>query len=244
MDVNEALKAYGLSEKEAAMYLAALSLGGASASDLALKSDLPRTLAYDLLERLIDKGLVTYTVKGSKKWFVAADPEELLRLLEEKKRLVAEVVPALLELQRTPGTSRPTVKIYEGIAGMKTMMNDLLRSGVKEMYAYGSSSISIRVVPAFIKDWHRRRQRLGVIEHIIYNDTPESRRLMNEKEHTMIEYKFMPVNVESPTATIIYGDVVVLQSWVGDAFAVAIKSELMANNQVRYFKELWKIAKE
>ena len=55
------------------------------------------------------------------------------------------------------------------------------------------------------------------------------------------EYKFMPIKLESPTATVIYGNKVVLQSWTKEPFAVMIENEEMAENQKRYFKELWKI---
>ncbi len=58
-----------------------------------------------------------------------------------------------------------------------------------------------------------------------------------------VTYKFMPITLESPTATIIYAGKVVLQSWTKNPFAVLIEDEQMAENQKRYFEELWKIAK-
>ena len=57
-----ALVNFGLSEKEAKVYLACLEIGDASANEISLKSDLPRTLVYDILERLIDSGLVSYAI--------------------------------------------------------------------------------------------------------------------------------------------------------------------------------------
>ncbi len=52
----------------------------------------------------------------------------------------------------------------------------------------------------------------------------------------------MPIELESPTATLIYGNKVVLQLWTKEPFAVLIEEERMAENQKRYFEELWKIA--
>ena len=55
MENIKALEKFGLSEKEAKVYLACLELGEDTASDISLKSNLPRTLIYDILEKLIDE---------------------------------------------------------------------------------------------------------------------------------------------------------------------------------------------
>jgi hypothetical protein len=125
-------------------------------------------------------------------------------------------------------------------------MNEILRSGIKEFYAYGSSKSSVPIMPAFIEEWHARRAKQRVLFHAIYNDTPEAHVRVKEFQHTLIHavYRFMPIHIHSPTATIIYGNCVMLQSWTKEPFAVVIESKEMAANQKRYFEELWKIAKK
>ncbi len=80
---------------------------------------------------------------------------------------------------------------------------------------------------------------------IIYNNTKQSREKVKSLTSSLkfTEFKFMPIELESPTATIIYSDKVILQSWASEPFAVMIKNKEMAENQRRYFEELWKIAK-
>ncbi len=246
IEILNRLEKFGLSEKEAKIYLACLELDDAVASDLALKSNLPRTLVYDLLERLIDLGLVSYAIKNNRKYFRAASPHELLRILQEKERAVLEILPDLEKLQKMKGVKRPKVEIYEGKEGMKTVMNDILRSGVKEFVAYGSSKSSFPVIPAFMNEWHARRAKQKVYMRVLYNDSPEARARVKQFIHTFkhAEYRFMPIKVHSPTATLIYGNRVVLQSWTGEPFSVMIENEEMAQNQKRYFEELWKRAKK
>lgn len=245
-ELVENLEKFGLSQKEAKAYLACLELGESSANDISLKSSLPRTLTYDLLERLIDLGIVGYTIKENKKYFHAVNPAELLNVLKEKEENLKKVLPMLNELHKTKGVKRPRVEIYEGIEGMKTVMNEILRSGVKEFYAYGSSKSSIAVFPAFIEEWHERRAKQGVFMKAIYNNTAEAHERVRSYAHTFkkVAYRFMPITVHSPTAVIIYSDKVVLQSWTKDPFAVVIESNEMAANQKRYFDELWKLAKK
>src|SRR3989344_2913139 len=236
----------GLSEKEAKVYLAALELGDATASDIAIKSNLPRTLVYDLLERIIELGLASYAVKDNKKYFRAANPEELIRIIKEKEQAISSIMPALKEIYKLEGAKRPQVEIYEGKEGMKTVMDDILRSGVKEFIGYGSSRSSYEIIPAFMEEWHKRRIKKKVVMKVIYNNTKQTkdkiRNLNSSLSYT--KYKLMPIEIESPTATVIYADKVVLQSWTKEPFAVMIESNEMAENQKRYFDELWKIAKK
>ncbi len=244
--MREKLMKFGLSEKEAKVYLACLELGDSAASEIALKSNLPRTLVYDILERLIDLGLISYSIRESKKLFRASDPEELLRILHEKEEVITKALPELKHLQKMKGVKRPKVQVYEGKEGMKTVMNDILRSDVKEFLAYGSSKSSIPIIPAFMEEWHRRRSKQKVFMRVIYNNSKEARERVKEYKHTFSysKYRFMPFKANSPTATLIYGNKVVLQSWTTEPFSVMIEDEEMADNQRRYFEELWKLAKQ
>ncbi|MBI5803423.1 hypothetical protein HY448_01940 [Candidatus Pacearchaeota archaeon] len=247
--MNELLKSlskFGLSEKEAKVYLASLEIADATASDISIKSNLPRTLVYDILERLIERGLVSYSIKSNKKHFLAVHPKKFLTILRDKETAISSVMSELELIYKKEGTKRPKVEIYEGKEGMKTIMEDILRSRVKEFLAYGSSRSSYEIIPAFMGDWHKRRINRKVVMKVIYNNTKQSREKIKIFKSTLnyTKYKFMPIELESPTATIIYSDKVVLQSWTKEPFAVIIKSKEMAENQKRYFEELWKIAKK
>ena len=96
-----------------------------------------------------------------------------------------------------------------------------------------------------MEDWHKQRVKQKVLMRILYNNTPQAREKVKKRPESLqyAKYKFMPIELESPTATLIYTNKVVLQSWTKEPFAVMIESEEMANNQRRYFEELWKIAK-
>ncbi len=244
MDVIESLENFGLSKKESKVYLACLELDDSLASDISLKSNLPRTLIYDLLERLIDLGIVSYAIKNNRKYFRAAHPQELIRILKEKEKTLQEVLPQLEKLHDVKGTNRPKVGVYEGIEGMKTIMEDILRSNTKEFFAYGSSRSSFELIPGFILDWHKRRIKNKIFFRVLYNNTKESREKIKKYPVTLkyAEYRLMPIELESPTAVLIYADKVVFTSWTKDPFGVMIENNEMSKNQKNYFQELWKIA--
>ena len=58
MDMKQALKTIGLSDKESAVYMALLQLGQATAYAVAVKSGLKKPTTYIILDELIEKGLV------------------------------------------------------------------------------------------------------------------------------------------------------------------------------------------
>ena len=58
------LKEFGLTETEEKVYLSLLKQGTSLASDIIKKTQLHRTTIYDVLERLISKGFVSYIIQN------------------------------------------------------------------------------------------------------------------------------------------------------------------------------------
>jgi sugar-specific transcriptional regulator TrmB len=90
---------FGLSENEAALYLAGLEYGDASLTELALRAGLPRTAAYYPLEKLMREGFFSATRLGKRTRYFATSPAELEKLLDERRgqlrSLLSELTPAI-----------------------------------------------------------------------------------------------------------------------------------------------------
>ena len=91
----EILQDIGLSVTESKVYLALLELGNALAGEITKKSQINRTNVYDALERLIEKGLVTYVISANRKVFEPVNPERLKEILEEKQANFNTLLPEL-----------------------------------------------------------------------------------------------------------------------------------------------------
>ena len=65
----------GLSDKEAAVYLAAMELGPAVVQDIAKKAEVNRATTYVMIESLASRGMMSTFVKGKKRYFAAEPPE-------------------------------------------------------------------------------------------------------------------------------------------------------------------------
>ncbi len=246
MEIIEALRKFGLAEKEAKVYLSLLGLGEALASEIAAKTNIPRQLIYDLFERLIELGLVSFVIKDNKKYFKAAPPEQLTSILKEKENTIQEVMPELKKIQAFEEHKKPKIEVYEGIEGMKTILNDVLRTESKELIVYGSSKSSFEVIPIFMENWHSRRIKQKLKVRIIYNETEETKQRVKEFKHTLkfMKVKYLPVEVLTPTATLIYGNKIALTVWLkNEPYATLIESKELKEVYKVYFEAIWKIVK-
>ena len=91
----------GLSELEAKVYITLLKKNNFSATEIASVTGINRTQTYDILSKLVKKGLCT-EIRGNKKKYIAVDPEKVLsaleKELEEKKQIAAELSEQLGEI--------------------------------------------------------------------------------------------------------------------------------------------------
>ena len=247
MEIIDALRKFGLAEKEAEVYLSLLGLGEALASEVATKTNIPRQLIYDLFERLIGLGLVSFVIKDNKKYFKSSPPEQLTSILKEKQEAVKEVMPKLKKIEAFEEHKKPKIEVYEGMEGLKTILNDVLRTEKKELIVYGSSKSSFELMPLFMENWHNRRigQKLKV--KIIYNETEETKQRVKEFKQTLklMEVRYLPVDASTPTSNLIYGNkiamVVLLKN---EPYATLIESKELKEIYKEYFEAIWKIAKK
>ncbi|MCA9485370.1 MAG: helix-turn-helix domain-containing protein, partial [Nanoarchaeota archaeon] len=101
MDLS-VLKKVGLSEGEIKIYQALLNLGKSPINKIHEKTGMERRNIYDVLNKLIEKGLVVYTGENKKRRFNLSNPQKILSYLEEKnktinntKKEVADILPSL-----------------------------------------------------------------------------------------------------------------------------------------------------
>ena len=81
--IKDTLLKLGLTKNEVEIYLALLSSGEISVNEIGSKAGLHRQVCYDALDRLVEKGFVSYITKNSKKFFKPLKPEKLLDYLDE-----------------------------------------------------------------------------------------------------------------------------------------------------------------
>ena len=112
-EFEDKLRIAGLTGNEAKVYAQLLKKGSLSANELAKKIGIDRTLTYTVLNHLIERGLVNYVIKKNKKFFEAADPENLLNPIKEKEAFIKDLIPELRRIEKLKEVTQEIEKIIQ-----------------------------------------------------------------------------------------------------------------------------------
>src|SRR5258706_119219 len=89
-ELSRLLSEGGLPRHQTEVYIALLELGKGTVSEIARKAGINRTTGYDILDSLVEKGLVNISGKEPKQEYVAESPDRLAVYLErESEKAIA-----------------------------------------------------------------------------------------------------------------------------------------------------------
>ena len=249
--MEEELRLLGLNDVDIKVYLTLLKIGENLASQIAIRSGIPRASVYDILERLEQEGLVAHIIKDYKKYFSASDPKTIIGNLDYTKKRLQDIIPKLEEIKNKEVEENTKTEVFAGVKGLQTIMNMILVES-REMFVLGASRKSMQVLPFFMEKWHKERIKKRLKANIIYNDAPEIRASLSNKETQKIlgiptywRHRFLSVRYSSPLMTLVFGNKTALIMWKRDfPSVILIERKDIAGTYKQYILSLWKQAKK
>lgn len=246
-EITSHLLSFGLTKKEASVYLSTLELGRTTVSKISRKANINRTTGYDILDSLINKGLISISGKEPKQEYVAESPDNILMLLEKQLQTAQEnikraknFVPELKSIQKIG--DRPQVKFYEGVEGMKQVCEDTL-TAKKPIYAYANYDDMHRTMGDYFPSYYQRRAKKGISVMGIVPDSPLARERASKNKEEARELAVVPANVFSISPDIeIYDNKVTILSW-REKLGIIIESAEIADAMKKIFELAWAEAK-
>ena len=146
------LKSLGLSESEAAIYVASLELGPASVQDLAKKAHVSRVTTYAVIESLTARSLMSSVEKGKKHLFSAESPERLVSVIQtrvkEMETTLHEVQDSIHELKLMQRGEKPVVRMFEGEEAIKAIYEDIIETRPADAHEFGNLDEIRKYVPS------------------------------------------------------------------------------------------------
>ncbi len=249
---TQILKEIGLTETEIKLYLALLKLGQTTTTDIIKESNVHASKVYEFLNKLIQKGLVTYVIKSNKKFFTAQDPKTLKNIIKEKQDQLQqqeqEIDSLIPELKAMQSMRRDKInsQIYEGLRGAKSIYEKILTTLDKgdTQYIIGAPRIGNEVLEGFLLDWHKKRIKKGIKCKYIYDSNVRDYGEVREKM-PMTAVRYLPGNKVSPVWIEIFGNNIVIGHIKGrNAVLFLIEDKEIAKGYLDYFDLLWDIAKK
>lgn len=240
----EIMQKIGLTDNEIKIYLSLLKIGSSLASKIVDETKLNRTYIYDRLDKLLDKGLVSYVIKSGKKYFNAVPPDKLLYILEKKefeikdeKRQLKKILPDLLSLAKK--TEDISIEVFKGMGGLKSITEDILREK-KDLFVIGFTGALARELKYFYPQFQKRRVELGIKRKILADHNMRKSPLL---EKPLTECRFIPETYQSPSGMWVYGDKTTIFLPEKEIYCILIRSKKVAQLYKNYFDILWKIAR-
>jgi sugar-specific transcriptional regulator TrmB len=241
---KQLLKEIGLTETEIKVYFSLLQIGATSAGKIAEDTGVYRKNLYDALNKLIEKGLVTFVVENKIKVFQPKNPENLLRYLDENKARIdekkIEIEKLIPELKSQFNSLSPEIEseIYRGLDGIKTILKECLN--YKEILFIGATGDVENRLPYFWPQYNKKREKLKCKWKLLLVHEAKNKPLTSSKYY---EYKVLPKILSGLNVIYIYGDNVANILWLEKPLAFVIKHKTLANNYRKYFDYIWETIK-
>ena len=239
-EIIRIMESIGLQKNEVFIYLDIISEGKSSENYLAKRTKIHRPNVYDLIERLIKKGVVTQSLEDNKKVFYPLKPKYLSKYIKQKEFDLEKIIPKIEEMRNKTSRDRKIV-FSEGIQSIRISLDSLLNLK-KPIFIFGIPKEASDILGGFINDFHKRRIKKKITMKHIYNKNAEKRiKYLNSLDFTRAAY--LPTMFDSRMSTMICGDRVFLIFWEKPMNSIMIINKSMADSYRTYFEILWEETK-
>jgi len=249
---TKVLENIGLTDGEIRVYLALIKLGSSTTGPITDKSKVSSSKIYYILEKLLQKGIVSYIVKEKTRYYQAEDPSKIKDYINKKekdfqvqKKMIDKLIPEL-QFQQQLEKTKNEAQIYKGFKGIQTII-DKVYSSLKKGEIFYSMGIPSFQEEKYHEYWekedHPKRIKLGIRVKMLFNiDTPK-KVLKNRNKHWGCESRYMPIPVKTPSWILIYKDVIVMILQSDEPLAIEINNKEIAHSFKQYFEAFWKLTK-
>lgn len=235
----------GLEPKEAKFYLAVLSMDRPTVAQVAEAIEISRTNAYDIMKRLVHRGLLSVTESVAdngrgrgRAQLQAADPQRLLDEWHERKQVLDGLVPQLRAMYAKAGT-QPRARYLEGSAGIRHALFQTLDwpsplRGILSMR-------DLLTVPgeAAMEEYIATRKQRNLWLHVIRSPEKDFAHGWPTSDTDLRRTRYAPRGYLFTMTMVIGEDAVAMVSSPEENFALMIESAEYAQMQSNLFEVLW-----
>lgn len=234
------LEEAGLTSTEARIYLALLEKGSSKAGDISRNTGVHRRSVYDAIERLVEKGLVSYIKTNNRRYYEAANPERLIELLKEKQDNLMQIMPEL-QLLRQYSEEKKEVLFFRGKQAIKTVFDDQIQEG-EEVLILGDAVNVNEIVKYYFPHFDKQRAEKNMKVRMLFDESARKEAYL--KKIPLAELRFIKKGNKAPVSTNIYADKVSIIIWEENPKAILIKEPVLAQSFKSYFEFIWSFARK
>jgi len=249
--VERHLENLGFTAGEEKAYIALLKLGSSTTGPIAKEAYVSRSKLYEILEKLIKKGIVSHYKQNNVSYFKAAPPERIVEFLEKKEKEMEIQKKAFQESLPYFGKFigqkelKKEAEVFEGVEGIKNIRELALSKMNKRdtMLYFGNPASGHEHMLGYWDDWNRRRILKKISTKIIYNQ--DALRFGEQrKKQAYTKVRYLPQKGQTDAWIEIYGDTLAIVLKKETPMSLVINNKLVAESFKTYFNILWNISLE
>lgn len=235
----------GLTPGEAKVYLAMIHIGPSRVGKIVEISGVSQSKIYNVLDRLILKGLASYNLQDNIKYFQSLEPSRLHEYIQRKEDEVRRQKEALTQIisdlsKNVNAAKRSTSEIFMGERSLRsaymTLLSDSKRGDILR-YFYPYPNAHENASP-FYSRFYKYQKSKGLVERGIVNSDFKNSQHFKEIPK---DVKLRHVNFPLPGTIDIFVDKLLIIDWK-TITGILITSSEIADIFVDYFDSIWKIA--
>jgi sugar-specific transcriptional regulator TrmB len=244
--MEKILQILGLTPQESKVYISCLKLGSAKASEIALKAGIERKASYYTLELLMNRGMITETIKSGVKYYSPIDPKLLLSKIEDERQVKENAIKELLFKVRefeNIALKRPEVEQYEGMEGFKTILRELTLNSNAVIKGFVTDKVA-SFLPVFSMQFRRIRKENKLFLKAITEKTPYMEERKKNDKSELRELRFNEsMNGKDYSLYITQGKVIFVRANEKEQIGVKIDDPSFAELLGNLFDNLWNTSK-
>lgn len=238
------LESAGLDKRRAEIYLAALSLGEATAGDLAKTMNMNRTAVYDNLRVLEERDYVQTVNRGKRKVFLPLHPKELYKKIESQKEQLKDLLPDFMAAYAEE-TKRPFVQLHTGPLAAREIYEDILRTTKDEYVYFSPPELTLQTVDqSYMKQWVERRVKKGLRSRSLRVKAKNIKNIpvFTEEHNYLRQIRYLPGYMDLKASIYVYEHSVGVVSTKKEGAAFVIHSPDLAFSLKQLFEFMWGVS--
>lgn len=229
----------GLTESQARGYLALIEHGALTPAELSDSTGETRTNAYMICEKLEKLGLAIKN-DAKKSTYIPAHPDNLKKMLVAAQRRLKQVNEEIIGIIPSLSTQfhlksdAAGVLSLEGVDGVKTLYDDIIRQGHHLSIIASSFDRIDPTIETIIDQQIARQVEHGIESRALYHATPDEIRHLRAQDIHVRSTSF-----DAPAQIIIYGKTVAISTFREGMITTVVNHPDIAATFQAVFDSLW-----
>lgn len=235
--MNELLRQLGFSGNEAKIYETLCKYKELTGQELAKKSGIDRSVTYNVLSNLAEKGVVGAIIKGNKRAFSITEPENLLREIKMKEDIAKEVIKEVKE-KRQINNAETKVKIYNGVAASRKFYSLITEEKNTIFRTFGGDGSMLKRIGPYLEHFRKNIKGREVKMRLLAGKNYENLDLFLGVPFTEV---IQTKSKKHSSSCSILGDHIVFHHYTNNPEIIMINNPEIANMMRDIFDTTWNI---